>query len=65
MMAQNQITAKKQQGENPQSLTQDLVTDICKELQLRYTNYKNNLQTLAQKIGDVEQETEEHKYGCP
>ena len=32
------------------------------ELQLQYTNYKNNLQQLAQKIGDVEQETEEHKY---
>ncbi|KAL9119918.1 MAG: hypothetical protein Q9187_003527, partial [Circinaria calcarea] len=30
-------------------------------LQLQYTNYKNNLQQLAQKIGDVEQETEEHK----
>ncbi|MCJ1286667.1 hypothetical protein MMC26_006013 [Xylographa opegraphella] len=44
-MAQQQITAKKQQ-----------------ELQLQYTTYKNNLQQLAQKIGDVEQETEEHKY---
>ena len=32
------------------------------ELQLQYTNYKNSLQQLAQKIGDVEQETEEHKY---
>ncbi|MCJ1404805.1 hypothetical protein MMC11_008031 [Xylographa trunciseda] len=31
------------------------------ELQLQYTTYKNNLQQLAQKIGDVEQETEEHK----
>ncbi|MCJ1292347.1 hypothetical protein MMC34_003897 [Xylographa carneopallida] len=43
-MAQQQITAQKQQ-----------------ELQLQYTTYKNNLQQLAQKIGDVEQETEEHK----
>ncbi|MCJ1243040.1 hypothetical protein MMC30_000236 [Trapelia coarctata] len=43
-MAQQQITARKQQ-----------------ELQLQYTNYKNTLQQLAQKIGDVEQETEEHK----
>ncbi|MCJ1252712.1 hypothetical protein MMC24_000518 [Lignoscripta atroalba] len=43
-MAQQQVTARKQQ-----------------ELQLQYTNYKNNLQQLAQKIGDVEQETEEHK----
>ncbi|KAF2085617.1 Prefoldin beta-like protein [Saccharata proteae CBS 121410] len=31
------------------------------ELQVQYSNYKNILQTLAQKIGDVEQETEEHK----
>ncbi|KKY16959.1 putative prefoldin subunit 2 [Diplodia seriata] len=32
------------------------------ELQVQYSNYKNILQQLAQKIGDVEQETEEHKY---
>ncbi|KAF9633244.1 Prefoldin beta-like protein [Lasiodiplodia theobromae] len=32
------------------------------ELQIQYSNYKNILQQLAQKIGDVEQETEEHKY---
>lgn len=32
------------------------------ELQNQYTNYKNTLQQLAQKIGDVEQEAEEHKY---
>ncbi|KAH8766994.1 Prefoldin beta-like protein [Hyaloscypha finlandica] len=31
------------------------------ELQLQYTNYKNGLQQIAQKIGDVEQEAEEHK----
>lgn len=31
------------------------------ELQLQYTNFKNTLQQLAQKIGDVEQEAEEHK----
>ncbi|KAL9041691.1 MAG: hypothetical protein Q9214_004021, partial [Letrouitia sp. 1 TL-2023] len=31
------------------------------ELQQQYTNYKNNLQQLAQRIGDVEQEAEEHK----
>ncbi|MCJ1309166.1 hypothetical protein MMC25_002821 [Agyrium rufum] len=31
------------------------------ELQLQYTNYKNSLQQLAQKIGDIEQDTEEHK----
>lgn len=32
------------------------------ELQQQYTNYKNNLQQLAQRIGDIEQDTEEHKY---
>ncbi|KAL1971916.1 hypothetical protein VTN31DRAFT_2004 [Thermomyces dupontii] len=31
------------------------------ELQLQYNNYKNALQQLAQKIGDIEQEAEEHK----
>ncbi|KAL2826806.1 prefoldin subunit 2 [Aspergillus cavernicola] len=31
------------------------------ELQGQYTNYKNTLQQLAQKIGDIEQEAEEHK----
>ncbi|OXV11705.1 hypothetical protein Egran_00535 [Elaphomyces granulatus] len=31
------------------------------ELQLQYSNFKNTLQQLAQKIGDVEQEAEEHK----
>ncbi|KAL9598924.1 MAG: hypothetical protein Q9219_004190 [cf. Caloplaca sp. 3 TL-2023] len=31
------------------------------DLQQQYTTYKNNLQQLAEKIGNVEQETEEHK----
>lgn len=31
------------------------------DLQLQYTTYKNTLQQIAQKIGDVEQEAEEHK----
>ncbi|KAF7535142.1 hypothetical protein G7054_g5593 [Neopestalotiopsis clavispora] len=31
------------------------------QLQTQYGNYKNTLQQLAQKIGDVEQEAEEHK----
>lgn len=31
------------------------------ELQAQYTNFKNILQQLAQKIGDIEQEAEEHK----
>jgi prefoldin subunit 2 len=36
-------------------------TDTTLELQNQYSNYKNLLQQLAQKIGDVEQEAEEHK----
>ncbi|KAF2869318.1 Prefoldin beta-like protein [Massariosphaeria phaeospora] len=31
------------------------------ELQTTYQTYKNTLQSVAQKIGDIEQETEEHK----
>jgi len=31
------------------------------ELQTQYTTYKSTLQQLAQKIGDIEQEAEEHK----
>ncbi|CCX30151.1 Prefoldin beta-like protein [Pyronema domesticum] len=31
------------------------------ELQIQYGNYKNLLQQLATKIGDVEQEAEEHR----
>lgn len=31
------------------------------DLQQQYTTYKNNLQALAQRIGEVEQEAEEHK----
>ena len=34
---------------------------IFAELQVQYSNYKETLQAIAQKIGDVEQETEEHK----
>lgn len=32
------------------------------DLQTQYSNYKNTLQTLAQKVGEIEQEIEEHKY---
>lgn len=32
------------------------------ELQTQYSNYKDTLQAIAQKIGDVEQENEEHKW---
>jgi prefoldin subunit 2 len=31
------------------------------DLQVMYSNYKNTLQQIAQKIGDIEQEAEEHK----
>ncbi|KAK2821089.1 hypothetical protein FQN49_007722 [Arthroderma sp. PD_2] len=31
------------------------------ELQMQYSNFKNTLQQLAQKIGDIETEAEEHK----
>ncbi|KAI5366325.1 Putative prefoldin beta [Septoria linicola] len=31
------------------------------ELQVQYSNFKETLQAIAQKIGDVEQEAEEHK----
>jgi len=42
----------------PQALTQRKQ----QELQNQYSTYKNGLEALAQKIGDVEQEAEEHKY---
>ncbi|ETN37180.1 uncharacterized protein HMPREF1541_08170 [Cyphellophora europaea CBS 101466] len=31
------------------------------DLQTQYSNYKNTLQSLAQKVGEIEQEIEEHK----
>ncbi|TAQ89821.1 hypothetical protein B7494_g1875 [Chlorociboria aeruginascens] len=42
-------------------MTQQVSQKKQQELQLQYTNYKNGLQQIAQKIGDVEQEAEEHK----
>ena len=40
-----------------------LFPDRCPlELQVQYSTFKSNLQQIAQKIGDVEQESEEHKY---
>ncbi|ODA82990.1 hypothetical protein RJ55_01499 [Drechmeria coniospora] len=35
------------------------------DLQATYSNYKNTLQQVAQKIGDIEQEAEEHKFVFP
>lgn len=40
----------------------ELADILLSELQLQYTNFKNGLQQIAQKIGDVEQEAEEHKF---
>lgn len=61
-MAQ-QITQRKQQGvyiEPTRRVT--LANRLLLELQAQYSNYKNGLQQIAQKIGDVEQEAEEHKF---
>ncbi len=62
-MAQ-QLTQRKQQGQSRIWTPGKMFTHINKvrnpELQLQYTNYKNGLQQIAQKIGDVEQEAEEH-----
>ncbi|RPB27210.1 Prefoldin beta-like protein [Terfezia boudieri ATCC MYA-4762] len=41
--------------------SQSTISRRQQELQLQYSNYKNSLQQLASKIGDIEQETEEHK----
>ncbi|KAI4149378.1 MAG: hypothetical protein LQ340_004667 [Diploschistes diacapsis] len=43
-------------------MSQQISAKKQQELQLQYSTYKNNLQQLAQKVGDVEQEAEEHKY---
>ncbi|EGX90191.1 prefoldin subunit 2 [Cordyceps militaris CM01] len=34
------------------------------DLQVQYSNFKNMLQQIAQKIGDIEQEAEEHNAAC-
>ncbi|ROW16198.1 hypothetical protein VPNG_01910 [Cytospora leucostoma] len=41
--------------------TQPAAAKKQQDLQMQYSTYKNTLQQLAQKIGDVEQEREEHK----
>lgn len=64
MMAQPQITAKKQQGKHLKVLVIS-TADSRTELQQQYTNYKNSLQQLAQRIGEIEQDTEEHKCVLP
>lgn len=63
-MASKTIPAKKQQGVlgyPDEASWHDHCANRVAELQATYSNYKNTLQQLAQKIGDVEQEAEEHK----
>jgi hypothetical protein len=62
MASQAAPAGKRQQGKKR------LMTNIVRpaaycppDLQVQYSTYKNTLQQLAQKIGDVEQEAEEHK----
>ncbi|KAL2064797.1 hypothetical protein VTL71DRAFT_3937 [Oculimacula yallundae] len=42
-------------------MAQQITQKKQQELQNQYTNYKNGLQQIASKIGDVESEAEEHK----
>lgn len=49
----------KKEKQNDHMLIQN-PTEI--DLQSTYGNYKSTLQALAQKIGDIEQNQEEHKY---
>ncbi len=60
-MSQQQVSAKKQQGTEDPFYSTHWDTNVKAELQVQYSNYKETLQAIAQKIGDVEQETEEHK----
>ncbi|KAK4078681.1 uncharacterized protein Triagg1_3012 [Trichoderma aggressivum f. europaeum] len=41
--------------------SQQLPVRKQQDLQTTYSNYKNTLQQIASKIGDIEQEAEEHK----
>ncbi|KAH7416996.1 Prefoldin subunit-domain-containing protein [Cadophora sp. MPI-SDFR-AT-0126] len=43
------------------NMAQQITQKKQQELQQQYTNYKNGLQQIASKIGDVESEAEEHK----
>ncbi|OCT54160.1 putative prefoldin subunit 2 [Cladophialophora carrionii] len=53
-MASGQEAAlRKQQGFNR--------AENMPDLQSQYSNYKDTLQSLAQKVGEIEQEIEEHK----
>ena len=63
-MASQAAPAKRQQGGLSMEIIFDklpLTSFLLPDLQLQYSTYKNTLQQIAQKIGDVEQEAEEHK----
>lgn len=57
----SKVTAQRQQRAYSPKKDGHTFADLRAELQAEYQNYKNLLQQLAQKIGDIEQETEEHK----
>lgn len=61
-MAANSAAAKKQQGEFEIHAILDVRRPLTSmpDLQMQYSTYKNTIQQLAQKIGDVEQERDEH-----
>jgi hypothetical protein len=60
----SQAALKKQQGKTSPRAFVDIQRWLTAPLELQntYGNYKSVLQTLASKIGDIEQEAEEHKY---
>lgn len=60
-MATQQVDSKRQQGKQCPSSTFRTGTNTPPELQMQYSNFKNTLHQLAQKIGDIETEAEEHK----
>jgi hypothetical protein len=61
-MASQAASSKRQQGKHSRRAHRvGYVADSMPDLQVQYSNYKNTLQQIAQKIGDVEQEAEEHK----
>ena len=60
-MAANSASMKKQQGRPHKSYVGVQMLTLFQDLQSQYTNYKNTLQSLAQKAGELEQEIEEHK----
>ncbi|OAR00133.1 hypothetical protein LLEC1_06583 [Akanthomyces lecanii] len=67
MSAQTQVSGKKQQGtwsargSKAAFAKREDEANLDVDLQAQYSNFKNVLQQIAQKIGDIEQEAEEHK----